>query len=67
MKAVSGKEMCKTLERNGWQLARIKSSHHIYKKSGSLPITVPVHGNKSLKPGTQHDIMKQADLTEDDL
>jgi predicted RNA binding protein YcfA (HicA-like mRNA interferase family) len=59
--------MCKTLERNGWQLARTKSSHHIYKKPGYLPITVPAHGNKSLKPGTQHDIMKQAVLTEDDL
>jgi predicted RNA binding protein YcfA (HicA-like mRNA interferase family) len=67
VKAVSGKEMCKVLERNGWQLARIKSSHHIYKKPGYQPITVPVHGNKTLKPGTQHDIMKQADLTEDDL
>lgn len=31
MKSVSGKEFCKILERNGWKLARINGSHHIYK------------------------------------
>jgi predicted RNA binding protein YcfA (HicA-like mRNA interferase family) len=31
LNAVSGKEMCKILERHSWQLSRIKSSHHIYK------------------------------------
>jgi predicted RNA binding protein YcfA (HicA-like mRNA interferase family) len=30
-------------------------------------IIVPVHGNDDLKPGTQHGIMKDAGLTEDDL
>jgi predicted RNA binding protein YcfA (HicA-like mRNA interferase family) len=65
---LSGKRMCKVLESHGWRLARIKSSHHIYKKSG-VPaiITVPVHGNKDLRPGTQASIMKTAGLTEQDL
>lgn len=60
--------MCRVLERFGWQLARIKSSHHIYKKPGCATIiTVPVHGNKDLRAGTQATIMRQAGLTEDDL
>ena len=68
MKPISGKKMCKVLERSGWQLARIKSSHHIYKKLGHAAIiTVPVHGNKDLRTGTQDTIMKQAGLTDDDL
>ena len=68
MKPISGKEMCKVLERHGWQLARIKGSHHIYKKKGEKAIiTVPVHGNKDLRPGTQNDIMKTAGVTDDDL
>jgi predicted RNA binding protein YcfA (HicA-like mRNA interferase family) len=29
MKPVTGKEMCRALERQGWTLARIKGSHHI--------------------------------------
>jgi predicted RNA binding protein YcfA (HicA-like mRNA interferase family) len=30
-------------------------------------ICVPVHGNRMLAPGTQKNIMKAADLTDDDL
>lgn len=60
--------MCKILERLGWRLARIKSSHHIYKKPGEVAIvTVPVHGNKDLRQGTQATIMKVAGLTDEDL
>jgi predicted RNA binding protein YcfA (HicA-like mRNA interferase family) len=44
--------MCNILERHGWHLARTKSSQHIYKKPGETAIiTVPVHGNKDLRPG----------------
>jgi predicted RNA binding protein YcfA (HicA-like mRNA interferase family) len=67
VKAVSGKEMCRLLERKGWTLNRIKGSHHIYKRQGHKTIAVPVHGNKTLKPGLQSRIMKDAALTEDDL
>lgn len=68
MKPVSGKKMCKILERKGWILARIKSSHHTYKKAGEPAIiTVPVHGNKDLRHGTQATIMKAAGLSDADL
>jgi predicted RNA binding protein YcfA (HicA-like mRNA interferase family) len=67
MKAVSGKEMCRILERNGWVLTRVRGSHHRYAKEGRPPITVPVHGNRSLKTGTQHEIMRQAGLSDADL
>ena len=68
MKAVSGKEMCKILERAGWLLDRIKGSHHIYMRPGAVrPVPVPVHGNKILKPGTQRNIMRAAGLTDADL
>jgi predicted RNA binding protein YcfA (HicA-like mRNA interferase family) len=68
LKAVSGKRMCKILERHGWKLDRISGSHHVYKKAGHRnAISVPVHGNQPLKTGLQHGIMKEAGLTEDDL
>jgi predicted RNA binding protein YcfA (HicA-like mRNA interferase family) len=60
--------MCKVPERHGWRLSPTKSSHHIYKKRGvAAIITVPLHGNKDLRPGTQAAIMKEAGLTDDDL
>jgi predicted RNA binding protein YcfA (HicA-like mRNA interferase family) len=68
LKALSGKQMCKVLERNEWYLDRINGSHHIYKKEGNpIALSVPVHRNKTLKTGLQHGLMKQAGLTEEDL
>lgn len=68
MKSVSGKQMCRILEQQGWILVRINGSHHIYRHAASgRRIVVPVHGNQDLKPGTQHGIMRDAGLTETDL
>jgi predicted RNA binding protein YcfA (HicA-like mRNA interferase family) len=65
VKSYSGKEFCRLLEQHGWQLKRIKGSHHIYGKPGELAlIVVPVHGNQSLKPGLQHKLFKTARLPE---
>ena len=68
MKSISGKALCRILEKRGWTLQRIRSSHHIYAKPGKPSIlTVPVHGNKDLRTGILHKLLKQAGLTEDDL
>ena len=68
MKTLSGKEFCKLLQAKGWSLARINGSHHIYTKPGSiLRISVPVHGNKSLKSGLQKSLMKSAEIKESEL
>jgi len=68
MKAISGKEFAKILERYGWSLVRIKSSHHIYGKAGSnVRISVPIHGNQALKTGLLRHFMKMAGLTESHL
>jgi predicted RNA binding protein YcfA (HicA-like mRNA interferase family) len=32
MKAISGKTLCKVVEKNGWVLKRITGSHRIYTK-----------------------------------
>jgi predicted RNA binding protein YcfA (HicA-like mRNA interferase family) len=68
VKHISGKDMCKVLERKGWRLIRVKSSHHHYlAPDRSRTVPVPVHGNRTLKPGTQHNIMRAAGLTDADL
>lgn len=46
MKPLSGRQSCRLLERNGWSLLRVDSSHHVYGKHGHrIRISVPVHGN----------------------
>ncbi len=68
MKSISGKKLCKILEKFGWQLSRVKGSHHIYTKN-HLPIIVviPVHGNQDLPRGTLNGILKDTGLTENDF
>ncbi|MFW6359635.1 MAG: type II toxin-antitoxin system HicA family toxin [Chroococcales cyanobacterium] len=68
MKSVSGKKLCKIIEKKGWILKRVTGSHHIYQKSGEAKIlSIPVHKNEDLKIGTLKSLMKVADLTEADL
>ena len=68
MKSISGKRLCAILERRGWQLKRIRGSHHIYAMRGQRTIlTVPVHGNRDLRIGTLKSILRTAGLTESDL
>jgi predicted RNA binding protein YcfA (HicA-like mRNA interferase family) len=50
MKNISGKEFARLLEQKGWQLKRVKGSHHVYIKSGNpARISVPIHGNQTLR------------------
>ncbi len=68
MKAISGKRMCQLLEDKDWFLLRVNGSHHIYGKLGYIEkISIPVHGQKSLKPGLQRHVMKIAGFTDNDL
>lgn len=68
MKAISSKTLCKIVERSGWELKRISGSHHIYIKDGiDAILSIPVHSNRDLPVGTLRSIMKDAELTEDDL
>jgi predicted RNA binding protein YcfA (HicA-like mRNA interferase family) len=67
MKPISGKRMCRVLEKRGWRLDRINGSHHIYVHPDGGRVSVPVHGNVDLKPNTQKNIMRDAGLTDGDL
>jgi len=68
MKAFSGKELARLLEKRGWECKRINGSHHVYCKSGNpARITVPIQGNESLKIGLQRHLMKIAGIHESEL
>lgn len=67
MKAISGKKFARLLEKHGWELKRIKGSHHVYMKPGNpARISVPIHGNRPLKIGLLKHLMKLAGI-EDEL
>ena len=63
MKSMSGKELAKLLEANGWDLLRIQGSHHIYGRVGNpARISVPIHRNQDMKIGLLRNLLKTADL-----
>lgn len=54
--------MVKYLEENGFRYIRSNGSHRIYRHPVSnFQTSVPMHC-KDLKPGTEHNILKQAGL-----
>jgi predicted RNA binding protein YcfA (HicA-like mRNA interferase family) len=66
---VSGKAAVKALRRAGYALRHIRGSHHIMTHPGppARMVAVPVHGNRSLPPGTLSAILEEAHLTVDEF
>lgn len=68
--SVSGKQLCRILEKDGYVFVRQTSSHRIYQKNsedGNITIPIPVHSNKPLKKGTFHAILKKAGISRERL
>lgn len=59
---MTGKQLKKLLEENGWLLDRISGSHHIMIRDGSRSIPIPIHGNADLPKGVLNAILKQAGI-----
>jgi predicted RNA binding protein YcfA (HicA-like mRNA interferase family) len=64
---VKPKDLIRVLEKKGWQLDRVRGSHHIMihsEQHRALP--VPVH-NRELKTGTLLGILRSAGITREEL
>lgn len=62
-KILSGKDVCKVLNDNGFEAIRQKGSHVIMQKRlTDTTITVPVPLHKELKRGTLASIIRQSQL-----
>ena len=64
LKVLSGKEVCKILEQNGFDQIRQWGSHIIMqKKTGDATITIPVPNHNEIKIGTLQSIIRQSKLS----
>jgi predicted RNA binding protein YcfA (HicA-like mRNA interferase family) len=59
---ISGKEMVRFLEREGFEIVRVRGSHHFMQKE-NLRTSVPVHAGKDLKVGTLRSILRDIQMT----
>ncbi len=65
---IKGSDLVKTLEKAGFIARRQKGSHlHMYRDSDQKRVTVPIHKGKTIPVGTLKAILKDADLTVDQL
>ena len=55
---MTGREVIRLLEENGWLLDRIRGSHHTMIKDGKT-LSVPVHGGKDLGKGLLSKLLKE--------
>ena len=64
---VTADEIIRVLEKVGFALTRQSGSHKIYKSSTGKRVTVPHHKSKVLHPKILANILKDADLSREDL
>ena len=61
MNAITGKDLIKKLEKEGWVLDRVNGSHHILEKHGKS-ISIPVHAGRDLTKGILNKLLKDTGL-----
>jgi predicted RNA binding protein YcfA (HicA-like mRNA interferase family) len=67
--AISGKRVVRALTRAGFRVDRVVGSHHvlIYPGDPTRTVTIPVHADRDLKPGTLRSIVRQAGFAVDEF
>ena len=63
---ISGRRLCKVLEKLGFEKIRQVGSHARYKHSDGRKTVVPVHGDEELGKGILGEILKQIKLSRDE-
>ncbi len=64
---VTAKEAAAIIEKRGFVLARQSGSHKIYKNKYGKRVTIPFHGAKILHPKVLKSILRDADISLEDL
>ena len=64
---VTARQMANVLEKSGFFLARQSGSHQIYRNAAGRRATIPFHPTKILHPKVLKSILRDADLSVEDL
>ena len=65
--ALSPQKLARALEKAGFELMRTKGSHYYYYNPQTEKITVVPFHSKDLRKGTLHAILKDADMSIEEL
>jgi predicted RNA binding protein YcfA (HicA-like mRNA interferase family) len=64
---LKGKELIRTLEKLGFEIVRTRGSHFLLRHRDGRTTTVPVHAGEILGPGLLRSILRDVELTAEDL
>lgn len=64
---MTGRNVIKILQNKGFQVSRIKGSHHFLRHCDGRTTVVPVHSGEIIGAGLFSKILKDCDLTPDDF
>jgi len=64
---VTGNQIIKALQRHGFLVLRIKGSHHFLQHTDGRCTVVPVHLSESIGRGLLAQILRDCEMTFDDL
>jgi len=64
---LKGKEVVKILEKLGFVISRTRGSHVFLRHPDGRVTTVPVHSGETIGPGLMRSILRDIELTVDDL
>lgn len=64
---IDGKKFIKALQKAGFEVVRIKGSHHFLRHSDGRTTVVPVHGKEIIGSGLCQKILKDCELTTEEF
>jgi predicted RNA binding protein YcfA (HicA-like mRNA interferase family) len=65
--SITGKDLIAALAKAGFQVVRIKGSHHFVRHQDGRATVVPVHAGESLGPGLLLRILRDCDISREKL
>jgi len=64
---VSGHQLVAALSKAGFEVIRVKGSHHFLKHPDGRRTVVPVHRGETIGPGLLSQILRDCEMTRDEL
>lgn len=66
-KRITGKQLMRALRKAGFVVIRIQGSHHRLRHRDGRVTTVPVHAGETIGPGLLGQILRDCELTHEQL
>lgn len=62
-----GRELIRALQKGGFEVVRVKGSHHFLQHADGRHTTVPVHPGETLGPGLFNKILRDIEMSSEEL